>query len=147
MPLIVLLCLLAGCVHPISATSPPGGCLELRHGRKGSYLVKNGEMIRSEIVEATAGDPAAQKLALQSENEMRAAFGFIAAVPALLLGAVVSIGVGTDRPKHLEPWAQATVPSLVAGELLTIGIVTALASASTHSERKAIERFNQDNCR
>jgi hypothetical protein len=143
-----LVLLLAGCATTSAFAPPPSGCLEVvRHGygkHSHSHLMKNGEEIPYDVVQATAADPEAQRLAVRAENESRAGLGFVAAAPALFLGAFVSGWVGTDRPKHLEPWAQVTVPTLLASEVLSIGISLGLLLGSNRTQQKAIERYNQD---
>jgi hypothetical protein len=139
---------LAGCAAPSTLAPQPPGCLEVVRTGSGkhshSHLMKNGGEIPYDVKAATAGDPEAQKLIVRGENEQRAGYGFLAAAPALFLGAFISGWVGTDRPKHLEPWAQVTVPTLLGSEMLSLGIAVTLAIVSGQSEKAAIERYNQD---
>jgi hypothetical protein len=142
------ICLLAGCAAPTATAAPPSGCLEIvshGHGRGAhSHLLKDHVEVPFDLVPATAGDPAAQSLALRARREDRAVWAFVGAMPTLFVGAII-VGVsGTDRPRHLEPWAKEAMGTLLGGVVLSLGIAVGLAAASGRHEEAAIRRFNDD---
>jgi hypothetical protein len=150
--LLAVALLVAGCASLPPRVEPAGdggGCLEWvrRGGRRGAReLQRDGVAIAPDLVAATAGSPEAQALARRARNEQAAILPTIGFAPVWFTGAFITAMVGSDRPRHLEPWAETTVGALLGGELLTIAIAATLAVAGDRHQRAALQRHNQGRC-